>query len=160
MATASTTRTVTVNAAFLLEIKEVHDELWQLLAKLRQAVSEPMRARGQRRRLIADLEHLRDQLALHFALEEAYGYFDDPAYVAPRLCERAMELRAQHRQLYTMVCGIVEQGQQWDRRGPASVFQTRVAARFVSFEAQFQLHETRENELIQQEYGDDIGCAD
>ncbi|MFV1965918.1 MAG: hemerythrin domain-containing protein [Pirellulaceae bacterium] len=160
MATASSTRTVTVNAAFLQEIKEVHDELWQLLERLHNLVSEPMTERKQRQRLIDHLEQLRDQLALRFALEEAYGYFDDPAYVAPQLCEQASELRAEHRDLYSSACEVADLAQHIHRHGPLSTFQVRIAASFARFEGRLQRHEAKENELIQQEYGDDIGCAD
>ena len=31
---------------------------------------------------------------MHFALEEAYGYFEDAVSVAPKLCEEAEELAA------------------------------------------------------------------
>jgi hypothetical protein len=160
MASANSTRTVTVNAAFLQEIKEVHDELWQLLGCLHKLVSEPMTERGTRQRLLDQLEQLRDQLALQFALEEAYGYFDDPAYVAPRLCQQAMELRAEHRHLYSEVSQVVDLAQRLHRRGPISTFQAKVAAAYAQFEARFHRHEEKENELIQEEYGDDIGCGD
>jgi hypothetical protein len=160
MATTRSTRTVTVNAAFLQEIKEVHAELWGSLKAVRQMVTEPLHVRSRRQRLIELLERLRDQLALHFALEEAYGYFDDPAYVAPRLCEQAAELRAEHRQLYTQLCDLVEDAQQWHYEGQWSLFRSSVAAEFAAFDSRFQLHESRENQLIQQEYGDDIGVAD
>ena len=119
-----------------------------------------MTERKQRKLLIDSLEQLRDQLALHFALEEAYGYFDDPAYVAPRLCEQALELRAEHRVLYGLVTDVADLAQHVDRHGPLASFQTRIATSFRHFEDRLQRHESRENDLIQEEYGDDIGCAD
>jgi hypothetical protein len=88
MAVSTLTSTVTVNAAFLQEIKEVNHELWQLLADLRHRCQRPM-APGSCRSLVEKLCQLRDQLALHFALEEAYGYFEDPVDVAPQLCRHA-----------------------------------------------------------------------
>jgi hypothetical protein len=160
MATANSTRTVTVNAAFLQEIKEVHDELWQLLKRLHDRTAKPINDRRQRQLVIEDLELLRDQLALHFALEEAYGYFDDPAYVAPRLCEQALQLRGEHRSLYTTVCEVADLAQHLHQHGPSATFQSRISERFARFEGRLYRHEALENELIQQEYGDDIGCAD
>ena len=158
MASTTMTATLTVNAAFLLEIKEVNLDLWRILAELRSLTWSA--ADCQSGRLLSLLEELRDQLALHFALEEAYGYFDDPAYVAPRLCEQATELRAEHRDLYTLICEVGDHAQRLHERGPASAFQSKVAAHYAVFEGRLQRHETRENELIQQQYGDDIGCAD
>ena len=94
MAVSISTTTVTVNAAFLQEIKEVNHELWQLLADLRHRCQRPI-APGTCRVLVDKLCELRDQLALHFALEEAYGYFEDPVDVAPQLCRQADALLAQ-----------------------------------------------------------------
>lgn len=160
MATASRIGTVTVNAAFLQEIKEVHLELWELLREVHITLSEPVATRYRRRQLVAVIEQLRDQLALHFALEEAYGYFEDPAYVAPRLCKQAMALRAEHRELYESVCCLVEQAARWCRQAPGSVFQARLVSRFSEFEGRFRWHEARENAMIHEEYGDDIRVGD
>jgi hypothetical protein len=44
------------------------------------------------RRLVNLLEALCDQSALHFSLEEAYGYFEDANHVAPQLGEQAETL--------------------------------------------------------------------
>src|SRR5436309_12290555 len=110
MAVITTTGTVTVNAAFLQEIKEVNSELWSLLGDLRHRCQRPI-APGSSRQLIDTLSQLRDQLALHFSLEEAYGYFDDPVEVAPQLSREAERLRAEHKQLYTDLCHVVEKAE-------------------------------------------------
>ena len=99
MSVVTSTGTVTVNAAFLQEIKEVNQELWSLLAELRHRCQRPI-APGHCRQLIDKISLLRDQLALHFSLEEAYGYFDDPVDVAPQLSRQAEHLRSEHRELY------------------------------------------------------------
>src|SRR4051794_20392387 len=65
MTVVTSTGTVTVNAAFLQEIKEVNQELWSLLADLRHRCQRPI-APSQCRLLIDKLCQLRDQLALHF----------------------------------------------------------------------------------------------
>jgi hypothetical protein len=160
VATTSTTRTVTVNAAFLEEIKQVHEDLWQVFREVRQTLSEPLHVRSRRRELIGRLERLRDQLALQFALEEAYGYFEDPAYVTPQQCEQAGELRAEHRKLYAQLCELVEDAQQWHFEGQWSLFRSRVVAEFAAFDNRFQLHESREHQLIQQQRGEHGRDAD
>jgi hypothetical protein len=63
-------------------------------------------------RQLADLlGRVRDQLAMHFALEEAYGYFEEPLSVAPRLSSQADALRNQHGDLYLAICELVDQAQ-------------------------------------------------
>ncbi|MCI0360065.1 MAG: hypothetical protein L0211_16430, partial [Planctomycetaceae bacterium] len=64
MSVATLTATVTVNAAFLQEIKEVNQELWSLLSELRHRCQRPL-APAHCRLLIDKLCQLRDQLALH-----------------------------------------------------------------------------------------------
>ena len=82
-------RTLTINAAFLHEIKEDNRELRHLLddccgaAGAAASGGSRIAAGGQL------LGKLRDQLAMHFSLEEAYGYFDDAIDVAPRLSRQA-----------------------------------------------------------------------
>src|SRR5687768_9654604 len=107
MTVLTSTGTVTVNAAFLEEIKEVNQELWQLLGDLRHRCQRPV-APGHCRLLIDKLCQLRDQLALHFALEEAYGYFENPVEVAPQLSRAAGRLLEEHKTLYLDFCDIAE----------------------------------------------------
>ena len=83
---AIVSKTVTVNAAFLLEIKEDDRRLRCLLGELLSAFGAPSGRVASPSRLAELLVAVRDQLAMHFSLEEAYGYFDDPVSVAPRLC--------------------------------------------------------------------------
>ncbi|MEO8495644.1 MAG: hemerythrin domain-containing protein [Planctomycetota bacterium] len=160
MATAIETRTVTINAAFLLEIKEVNQDLWRLLADVRRMCGSPATIDAAPRRFFGLVEVLRDQLALHFALEEAYGYFEDPIVVAPRLCRQANRLRSEHRELYLMVVDLGETAESLAH--PSRVIGTVLTAvkQFKAFDERLQRHESLENELIMQEYGDDIGVGD
>jgi len=160
MVTEITTRTVTINAAFLQEIKEVNQGLWRLLADVRRMCDSPATIDSAPRRFFGLVEQLRDHLALHFALEEAYGYFDDPIDVAPRLCRQANELRAEHHELYLMVVDLSEGAELLIQ--PSRVIGTvlTAVASFQAFDGRLKRHESRENELIMQEYGDDIGVGD
>ncbi len=160
MTTAIPTKTVTVNAAFLQEIKEVNQDLWRLLADVRRMCDSPATIDAAPRRFSGLVEELRDQLALHFALEEAYGYFENPIEVAPRLCMQANELRAEHHELYLMVVNFSEAVELLTH--PVRVIGTVLAAvkQFQVFDERLRRHETRENELIMEQYGDDIGVGD
>jgi hypothetical protein len=160
MATASATSTVTVNAAFLQEIKEVNQELWDLLEELEALCRKPDRLMARRNQFIGMLDDLRDHLALHFALEEAYGYFNDPIEVAPRLSELAGELRSEHRWLYLLVCRIGEFAEQPLQGDRVSHRVMGVVDQFQDFAARLRHHEARENDLILRVYDDDIGVGD
>jgi hypothetical protein len=158
MAVTTLTSTVTVNAAFLQEIKEVNHELWQLLADLRHRCQRPI-SPGTCRHLVDKLCELRDQLALHFALEEAYGYFEDPVDAAPQLCRQAEALRSEHSQLYAQLSALVDGAERMfydDRPAALAVW---LGPQFLDFDAKLRSHEERENDLIFEAY-DDIGVGD
>lgn len=160
MATADTTTTLAVNAAFLQEIKEVNQQLWELVAELRGLCSDPLAIRARSWDAHEMLNQLRDQLALHFALEEAYGYFEGAVSVEPRLSHRAAELRSQHRTLYRFAADIAEQAETLRRHGAPLDGVCRLIHNFQMFDQDFQDHEAWENELIQAEFDDDIGVGD
>jgi len=160
MALVNATSTVTVNAAFLQEIKEVNADLWELLDELERLCRAPERLMARRNQFIGMLDDLRDQLALHFALEEAYGYFNDPIEVAPRLSELAEELRAEHRVLYLLACRLGEFAEQPLRGDRVSARVRSVIGQFEDFARRLRHHESRENDLILRVYDDDIGVGD
>lgn len=159
MTVLTTTGTVTVNAAFLAEIKEVHYELWHLLADLRHRCQRPM-APGQCRLLIDKLGHLRDQLALRFALEEAYGYFDDPLDVAPQLSRRAEQLRGEHKGLYLDFCELVDHAERILYEERFAALALWIGPQFLELDARLRDHEDREKDLIYEAYDADIGVGD
>jgi hypothetical protein len=160
MSTAIATATVTLNAAFLQEIKEVNDELWSLLARIRHACSRPVALSGNCHYFVNMLLELRDQLALHFALEEAYGYFDDPVDVSPHTCYEADRLRNEHRRLYSHLSDLVERAEMILEEGQHALLTTSVPGQFILFDEALQNHEHRENELLMTMLEDEIGIGD
>lgn len=160
VATLAQTGTVTINPAFLQEIKEVNDELWSLLARIRHACSRPIALSGNCRHLVNLLLELRDQLALHFALEEAYGYFDDPVDVSPRTAYEAEKLRAEHRRLYSHLSDLVERAETMLEEGQQTMLATSIPGQFILFDEALQNHEHRENELLMSMLEEEIGTGD
>ncbi|NIP86535.1 MAG: hemerythrin domain-containing protein, partial [Planctomycetales bacterium] len=114
------------------------------------------------RRVVRYFSWLRDQLAMHFALEDAYGYFEDAIAEAPRLSDQAEELRAEHDELFQEICELVEEAEQlmYHERPCGYPEQTELAIRFYRFHARFQEHETRENQLVLDAFDQDIGVGD
>ena len=159
MTVLTQTATVTVNAAFLQEIKEVNQELWMLQADLRHRFQRPV-APGHCRFLVDKLCLLRDQLALHFSLEEAYGYFDDPVDVAPQLSRAADRLRGEHKGLYLDLCELVERAERMFYDEQHAALALWLGPEFQEFDERLRSHEERENELIVEAYDADIGVGD
>lgn len=157
---ATVTRTVAINAAFLQEIKEDNRELRHLLAETGDLLSRPQEVRTPRRQLAEVLGNLRDQFAMHFSLEEAFGYFDDAVDVAPRLSEQAESLRSEHDGLFRKICEIEEAAEQLLYGEAATRVGNELAQQFFVFRDAFESHESRENDLIFQALDDDIGVGD
>ena len=111
-------------------------------------------------RLVELFTKLRDQLAMHFSLEEAYGYFEDAISVAPHLSKRAEALRAQHFELYSQLCSLVERAEQLLYHEAAKVALAGLAEDFRRFSAGLQQHESCESELILHAFNDDLGAGD
>ena len=160
MITSVAVGTVTINAAFMQEIKEVNDELWSLLAKIRYACTRPIALSGNCRYFVNMLLELRDQVALHFALEEAYGYFDDPVDVSPHTAHQAEKLRNEHRRLYTHLSDLVERAETMLDEGQQEILASSVPGQFILFDEALQIHEHRENELLMEMLQDEIGTGD
>ena len=89
--TDTKTRGLTINAAFLKDIKDDNRDLKNLLDKILPLAQHPQTAANHWPELIGLFSDLCDQLALHFSLEEAYGYFEDAVGSAPQLSSSAEE---------------------------------------------------------------------
>jgi len=145
---------VTVNAAFLQEIKEDYLELQQLLVEIRGALARPDSLGELWKRFVTLLGELRGGLATYFRLEEMYGYFENPVSAAGRLGRSAQTLRRQHQRLYSEICAICEQAQQrLDRTAGASA-PRKIVQRFAAFCDRLREHEGREDDLIFQAFSE------
>jgi hemerythrin-like domain-containing protein len=147
-----------VNAAFLREIKDDNRHLKALWDRLLPMLSHPETARNHWRELISGLAELRDQLAIHFSLEEAYGYFDEAIDAAPRLSTQAEVLRSEHADLFGMIRDLADGILEFDGERPEHV--TKLLSRFERFRRRFERHEEAELTLILESLDDDLGVGD
>ena len=154
------TRTVTINSAFLEEIKQLNQDLWKLLEVLSLECTQPLVDQESCTCFCIRLTRLRDQLATHFSLEEAFGYLDGPIGIAPRLSDRADRLRLEHVELGERIAALVEFAWTLNERQRLKQGFREVVREFDGFHAQLRSHERKEKMLILQAYGDDIGCGD
>ena len=154
------TGTLTINPAFLQEIKEDDREFRQLLCQAVETFGPAHLSVVEAKRIVDLLGRLRDQLALHFTLEEAYGYFEDAIDTAPRLSEQAESLRNQHQDLFADFCAVIETAEQLLYDETHDHLRSKIARMFHNFRADLQLHEAREHDLIMAAFNDDIGCGD
>ncbi len=154
------TKTKAINSAFLEEIKQLNRELWQLVDDLEVACNYRLKTTDGCMFFCVRLTRLRDQLATHFSLEEAFGYLDDPVEIAPRLSDLAENLLKEHRRLQDRISELVNFTWALQNRGSLQVAFRQVAKEFHGFHNDLRRHERREQLLILQAYDDDIGVGD
>lgn len=148
----------TLNAAFFHEIKEDHQQLQAVLKRLRDLMNHRLALSNHRREFATLLGDLRDQLAFHFALEEAYGYFEDVVDRAPRFHVEAGKLRSQHSQLYVSCQEIAENAAADMAAGGADL--DPIVDQFAAFDRALQSHESAELGLIMDAMNLDVGVGD
>ena len=152
------TRRLTVNAAFLKDIKDDSQDLKMLLDQIIPLTCHQQTAANHWPELMALMSELRDQLALHFSLEEAYGYFDDAVVSSPQLSVTAEVLRSEHPFLFAVIRDLADQVSEVcsDRPEQVNLF----IQQFDSFRRMFEKHEENELELILESLDDDLGAGD
>lgn len=151
---------VTINSAFMQEIKEASGELWALIDKVDEMRSHPWLICDHPRHAVDLVSQLQDQLALYFSLEEYYGYFEGPASVEPRFSERAGALREEHRTLYLDMCSIIDRAERLVDEDRLASLTRHIVVRLDAFCAQLKAHETREQDMLLEAFDDDIGVGD
>jgi len=154
----TSTRQVAVNAAFLKEIKEDNlllKSLWDQIGPLSAHIET---ATNHWPELITLLSDLRDQLAIHFTLEEAYGYFDDAVDIAPQLSLQAETLRGQHRKLFEQIRDLADRVTEVSLESEQQ--STAFMKRFSRFRQDLENHEEEELKLILESLDDDLGVGD
>ncbi|QDV15001.1 hypothetical protein CA51_49110 [Rosistilla oblonga] len=147
-------RTLTVNPAFLQEIKESNRELWDTLHAVRQTCDGGGSRAEIAKRLVRLLDQLRDHLSLQFALEESYGYLECPAVVERRISEAAERAQAQHCRLFLQLTDLCELAEELQYRGFVANEVERLIGETEAFDLDLQSHERCEDDLIEIAYFD------
>ena len=152
------TRRLTVNAAFMKDIKDDNGQLKVLFEEISRLTGHPAIASNHWPEVLGLYGQLRDQLAFHFSLEEAYGYFDSAIDAEPHLSVQAETLRAEHTQLFAVIRDLADRATETppDREEKVSA----VLRDYDAFFTQFTRHEEAEVKLILHALDDDIGGGD
>lgn len=153
VATTTLTRVLVVNPAFLQEIKDSNPDLWDTVHQLRQTCECDDEPSQVAKRLVNQLDVLRDHIALQFALEESYGYLEVPEHGCSVACELATRAQSQHCPLYLSLSELAERAEELQYRGVA-MDQLRILVEATRvFDAQLREHEQIESELIERSFG-------
>ncbi|MFG0261616.1 MAG: hemerythrin domain-containing protein [Novipirellula sp. JB048] len=154
----TSTRRLAVNAAFLKDIKDDNHHLKVLVDKIAPMVSHREIAMNHWPELVDLFAELRDQLAFHFSLEEAFGYFDEAIDTSPELSINAEALRSQHTSLFESIRHLTETASDLTAEDEERI--GRVLVRYEQFLRAFANHEEAELKLILEAFDDDLGVGD
>lgn len=151
-------RRLSVNAAFLKDIKDDNRQLKSLLEQIAALASHRQTAVNHWPELVKLFAELRDQMAFHFALEEAYGYFDEAIGAEPQLSSVAEMLRCQHGSLFSTIRDLADSAADVSPEREERVVQ--LLNTYKQFRTSFETHEEAELKLILQALEEDLGVGD
>lgn len=151
-------RALSVNAAFLKDIKDDNRDLKALFDQLKPVIGHPQTVVNHWPEIADLLGQLRDQLAMHFSLEEAYGYFDAALGATPEHSAAAEFLRSEHAMLFSQIRDLAEWSTNASVKKDSNV--ESMIRSYAKFYRRLQVHEEAELELILDALDDDIGVGD
>ena len=151
------TPSVTVNPAFLQEVKEEDQYFRDLSDELYDLCRADLDGNWDVEFFHQLLVALRGQLALRFSLEENVGYFSNPCEADPCICYTAAKLRAQHIDLFDEISQITDAAADLIYPWLETASPAELVERFLEFQLRYWEHEKREYELIWQAHQLDLG---
>ncbi len=149
---------ITINAAFLQEIKDDHVEFRALITDTCRNMS---RIDIEAADVVRWLGDLRDSLETYFALEEFYGYFKQAQVINPAVSHHASELHNEHDLLFTQLLGLIEQSEQIvyrENNDPQAL--RKIVNGYEEFVQRLARHEESEMELMMRLCNEEIGVGD
>ncbi len=147
---------VTINVAFLQEIKQENIQFRQLI----QTVANELRETKLAPNNVMELFYrVREELETYFALEEFYGYFDNAEITNPAVSTCARKLKDDHEVLFLSFNEIVELIEQIVYRETDAKMDS-VLDLFSRFRIRLDRHEQAEMELMMRLCNEDIGVGD
>ena len=147
---------VTINVAFLQEIKQENIQFRQLIQTVANELRETKLAANQVMELFYSV---REELETYFTLEEFYGYFDNAEITNPAVSTRARKLKGDHEALFLSFNEIVELIEQIVYRETDAKMNI-VVDLFNRFQTRLDRHEQAEMELMMRLCNEDIGVGD
>jgi hypothetical protein len=150
--TATSTKVLVVNSAFMQEIKDGNPILANAMQHLHHVCSSNENISQISRQLTKVLNTLRTELALQFALEESYGYVEVSESQLHNLSETAQSTRAEHNALYGAITELAEAAEELQYRGVESEQLHNLMDDTCEFSRQLHHHEQAENDLIDQSF--------
>jgi hypothetical protein len=149
-----------MSAAVRNDIQRDYHELKSLLAESSNCLLATTcdATKHPPRQVVSTLRRLQHRLAMHFTLEEAFGYGEEELGRAPWLADRAVELRAEHDIIFAHLKAIVRTSELL-LDGKLSLLKS-LCTSFENFVIELHVHENQEADLLLSFFDDDVGVGD
>lgn len=134
-------------------IRQEHDELREMLGKMHRILARRLESGANVAKM---LQSLHRHVQTHFDEEEHGGFFDDVVAQAPRLSDRATEVKHEHAWLNNVMRELIDYADD----DLCDDWWQRLETKFHEFSKALMHHENKENELLLEAYDDDIGLGD
>ncbi len=145
---ATLTRSLTINAAFLQELKDFNIEYRAGLEQLAQLGSSPSLTREQLATVPQTLKRLRDVAATQYSLEETYGYINGGLNVTPQTAERTRTALDQHAGIYQAFQHLISTVEDWYFQNLLESNWSSAADQIRALSERLDAHEQLEKELM------------
>ena len=141
---------------FYVQAVSEHRELHAAVDRIRRLLDAPLDDATRERAVDArhSLLVLRDQLARHFAQEEAGGYLEEAIVRLPQIAPQAKVLQRQHRDFLDRANAMLADAETGDSAANALL---KLKADYVAFAKRLEAHEAAENVLLQRAFNEDLG---
>lgn len=148
---------ITINVAFLQEIKQENVQLRQLIDSVAAALY--MYPKLQPQAVMELFYRVREELETYFTLEEFLGYFNQAKISNPPVSTCASKLMSEHEQLFLQFNDVIELVEQIVYHETEATMD-EVEDQFNRFRSELALHEQCEMELMMRLCNEDIGVGD
>ena len=151
---------ISLNSAFILEIKQDSVEFRQLIHQILGEIrlSTDASSAAYVRYLHDRISHLRDEIETYFALEEFYGGFHESS--GRDMHQQVRKLKQQHVELFLQLDQVVELIEQLVYQETSEFSLSLVAEQFNQFYRDWQSHEEFEMEIVMQSCNEVLGTGD
>lgn len=136
---------------FVEHSKQEHDQLRRLLGDIGHVIAHRCDTIDRVAKLLVLLS---DQITEHFQQEEEAGFFEGVISRAPRMADQTRRLCEQHKLLKEQIRQLASHARE-NRTSPDCW--RDIEDGFQQFSKNLMTHESEENSLLQEAYGQDIG---
>ena len=146
---------ISVNTAFLKEVKDEHVQLRDLFAMNRVRIQH-----AENPHMVLEwMQELLDQVETYFTMEEFFGYFEHASTQNQSVSRDANRLQKEHGTLFLQLMTLINRIEEAIYDDKVLSFE-KISSEFIEFADEFEHHETQEMMLMMKLCNEEFGVGD